>query len=358
MRIVQRYLEWRDFAFMYLLDADWHPQPDAVERTVEVIEANEDVAFVQTKRVTRPKGMSLFQKHISMHEEGCYFVDFEGRQAMNHPILFSGCCALLRLSAVKGVGGFTAGHLTEDLDLTNRLWLAGWKGVYRSDVINHGEVPFTYSDFQRQQERWAAGSACAFRESFFSLMACSHLSIADKLCALRQNAYFTGTLFTAFAIVLGILTVTWLVLAWNTYAVEYYLYIVSRFRVPLLFIIYACLLSNLVGPLVMAIKRGRMSDVLHLPMAIWYAWSLLPTYVAGNLKGLFGVQMDWFRTPKFARGHAVERRDAPISGRLISASICVVLMAFYFVEGWTFGWHDEFALILIPAFVLATVSPR
>jgi cellulose synthase/poly-beta-1,6-N-acetylglucosamine synthase-like glycosyltransferase len=78
-------------------------------------------------------------------EEGCYYIDFEGRQVLGHPTLFSGCCTLFRLDAVARVGWFTAGHLTEDLDLTDRLWLDGWKGVYLEDVINYGEVPFPCS---------------------------------------------------------------------------------------------------------------------------------------------------------------------------------------------------------------------
>ena len=82
---------------------------------------DERLAFVQTKRVARPGGLNLFQKITAVMEEACYFVDFEGRQNLNHPVLFSGCCALLRLCAIRSVGGFQPGHLTEDLDLSNRL---------------------------------------------------------------------------------------------------------------------------------------------------------------------------------------------------------------------------------------------
>lgn len=137
---VGQYLASRNIEYMYLLDADWHPQKDALERTLEVLEAEERTAFVQTKRISSPNRMTLFQKYVSLIEEACYYVDFVGRQVLGHPILFSGCCTLFRLDAVNKVGGFTPGHLTEDLDLTNRLWLEGWKGVYTGDVINYGEV--------------------------------------------------------------------------------------------------------------------------------------------------------------------------------------------------------------------------
>jgi cellulose synthase/poly-beta-1,6-N-acetylglucosamine synthase-like glycosyltransferase len=143
LREVSRYLRNRGIELIYLLDADWHPQADCLERALEVLEADDRAAFVQTKRLTFKHDLGLFQRYVTLSEEGCYYVDFEGRQVLRHPILFSGCCALLRLDAVEAVGGFAFGHLTEDLDVSNRLWIAGWKGIYCGDVVNYGEVPFT-----------------------------------------------------------------------------------------------------------------------------------------------------------------------------------------------------------------------
>ena len=58
---VHQYLESRGVDHMYLLDADWHPEPDVIERTVELLGADEAAAFVQTKRVSFPNGMNLFR---------------------------------------------------------------------------------------------------------------------------------------------------------------------------------------------------------------------------------------------------------------------------------------------------------
>jgi len=355
LKKIHQYLESRNIELMYLLDADWHPQEDALERTLEVLEANEKLAFVQTKRISFPKGMNLFQKYITIVEEGCYHVDFEGRQVLNHPTLFSGCCTLFRLDAIADVGGFTPGHLTEDLDLTDRFWLNGWKGIYLSDVINYGEVPFTYDHYRRQQERWAAGSARALREFLWPLLKNKHFGWFEKLSAIRQNAYFTTTLLTGSAILLGIITVLWLVLYWNTYSVEYYLYILGVIKVPLVGIIYWCILSNFLEPLIMILVKKRCyGHLLHFPMMIWYAWSVLPTYIIGNVKGLIGIELDWFRTPKFLRNKAMQFDSVPISIRILNLTACVALLVFYFSEGWFFGWFDEFVLLLVPAFLIAS----
>ena len=357
LRRVADYLSARGVELMYLVDADWHPQIDTLERTLEVLEANERVAFVQAKRLSFPSGMNLFQKYVAIVEEGCYYVDFEGRQVLGHPILFSGCCALFRLDAVAAVGGFTAGHLTEDMDLTDRLWLSGWKGIYLSSVVNYGEVPFSYDHYRRQQERWAAGSARALRDFFWPLLTTDKLDWIEKLSALRQNAYFVSSLLTAFAIVLGIGTITWISQAWNSYAVECYLYLLGKVKIIFIILIYWCILSNFAEPVIMiVVKRKTYRDLLHLPMTIWYAWGVLLAYLIGNVKGLFKIKLDWFRTPKFLRTEVTDLARLPFSVRVLNGVVCAGLLLFYFVQGWSFGWFDEFSLLLVPAFILATVK--
>jgi len=354
LREVSKYLRNRGIELMYLLDADWHPQPDCLERALEVLEADPGAAFVQTKRLTFRDDLGLFQRYVTLSEEGCYYVDFEGRQVLHHPTLFSGCCALLRLSAVESVGGFAFGHLTEDLDVSNRLWIAGWRGIYCSDVVNYGEVPFTYHDFRRQQERWACGTARCLRDYFLPILDSRHLGWLEKLCALRQNAYFATSLLTALSIVQGVGTVLWLTLGAGSYQVEYYLSVVEKWQFPLFVTIYGCVLSNLLGPIIMVLaKRRRPLDLVHVPMGQWYAYSVLLTYVVGSVKGLCGIKADWFLTPKFIRGQLGARTGRQAGMRLMNAGVCLILIVSYSLEGWAFGWRDPFALLLIPAFVLA-----
>jgi cellulose synthase/poly-beta-1,6-N-acetylglucosamine synthase-like glycosyltransferase len=321
---------------------------------MEVLEADDRAAFVQTKRLTLERDLGLFQRYVTISEEGCYYVDFEGRQAMRHPILFSGCCTLLRLDAVEAVGGFAFGHLTEDLDVTNRLWIAGWKGIYCGDVMNYGEVPFTYSDFRRQQERWASGTARCLRDYFLPILQSRRLGWLDKLSAIRQNAYYSTSLLTMLATIQGVATVLWLTLRAGSYQVEYYLSMLEKWQIPLFATIYGCVLSNLLGPVIMILARKRKPlDLVHVPFAQWYAYSVLLTYVVGSVKGLLGVEADWFLTPKFIRGQLGSSSRRQASMRLMNAGICAVLLLSYSLEGWTYGWRDLFAFLLIPAFVLA-----
>ena len=357
LKKVHQYLDHCGIELMYLLDADWHPQKDALDRTLEVLEAGNDIAFVQTKRISPPEGMNLFQKYVALHEEGCYNVDFPGRQVLGHPILFSGCCTLLRLDAIAEVGYFTPGHLTEDLDLTDRLWLNGWRGVYLEDVVNYGEVPFAYDHLRRQQERWAAGSARCLREYLWRVLKYRKFNWFERLSVVRQNSYFAGNLITAGAFLLGIVTVAWIGRFWNTYSVEYYLYVMEFCRIPFVVLVYLCVFSNFIQPLITILfKRRTYSDLIHLPMSIWYAWSNLITYFIGNIRGLFRLNLDWFCTPKFIRGREEKRAGMPLSIRILNFCLFVAFLSFYFYEGWAFGWIDGFSLLWLPAFFLANTS--
>lgn len=357
LRKVHEYLTSRGIELMYLLDADWHPQADALESTLAVIEAQSDVAFVQTKRISFPVGMNRFQRYVTLVEEGCYHVDFVGRQALGHPTLFSGCCTLFRLDAVQGVGGFKSGHLTEDLDLTNRFWLAGWRGIYFEGVVNHGEVPFTFEDYRRQQERWASGSARAFREFCLPILKTPYLRWSHKLSAIRQNGYFTTAFLAALTILLGMVTIAWLLIAWNSYAVESYLYMLGKMKVPFAALIYLCLFSNFVEPVLMILTGKRPArDLLHLPMMIWFAWAVVPTYAIGNVKGFVNLKQEWFLTPKFRRDGRSRTPSTAISARLPAVAAFAAVVGFYYVEAWAFGWFDAFVVLIVPAFALAAAD--
>lgn len=358
LRKVDEYLASRGIRLVYILDADWHPQTDAIERTLEVLRADPAAAFVQTKRLSRVADMSLFQKYVSISEEACYFVDFAGRQVLGHPVLFSGCCALVNLDAVAAVGGFShSDHLTEDLDLSNRLWLGGYRGIYLGSVVNRGEVPFTYQDLRRQQLRWAMGSARVLRETFRKVLRNPHLGVVHKLSVIRQNAYFASSLLTGSAVAVGLGTILWLALDRGSFGTELYLARVTRFSTLLNAFMLACVFSTWIGSfLSVLVKDRRPVDLVHLPMAIWIAWSNIPTYIVGSLRGLRGARRSWFRTPKYVR--SVERPRARSSWRLraLNGAIACGFAILYVLESHLFGWHDFYAYLWIPAYSFVAVA--
>ncbi|RZU51104.1 cellulose synthase/poly-beta-1,6-N-acetylglucosamine synthase-like glycosyltransferase [Krasilnikovia cinnamomea] len=301
LKALEGYLHERGFDYMYLLDADWRPQADAVERCLSVIEAAPDIAYVQTTRLYHHGRGEHFQRCLAISEEACYLVDLPGRQRLDHMILFTGCCALFNLRALSRVGGFRAGHLTEDIDLSNRFYLAGFRGVFLEDVTNIGEVPPNYKAFRRQQQRWATGSARTFREYFRPVLR-SSLGLVTKLSLLRQNAYYTVALGIELALLWSVLTalvaVAGSALGWAVPAPDEVLRPVG---VPLAIGALIALFSGVPPLVVHAIKKREWVNLLYIPAACWIALSVVHTYAIANIKGFRNVAQSWFVTPKTNR---------------------------------------------------------
>ena len=71
---------------------------------------------------------------------------------------FNGTAGIWRRTAIVDAGGWQHDTLTEDLDLSYRAQLRGWRFVFLQDLVAPAEVPVEMNAFKSQQHRWAKGS--------------------------------------------------------------------------------------------------------------------------------------------------------------------------------------------------------
>lgn len=351
LKDLESYLKANDFEYMYLLDAEWWPQDDAVDRLVEVIEADKNLAYVQARRENGHGAMKFLQRCIALSDNGCYYVDLEGRQAVGDPILFTGCCTLFRLEHMYASGGFLPGHLTEDIDLTNRIYLAGFKGAYVGAVQNDGEVPPNYYAFRRQQDRWATGTARALKEYFWPIIRSKKLSFKEKFSLLRQNAYYTSSVAIEVSIVLALLSLLLMVWSPDSYQGALYVAYMYSIRWPYTVALLVALLSGFLPVIMTCIKRRSLEDLWVIPSATWLSWSLLHTYFMANMKGFFNIKQDWFLTPKSNRNSVTltSRRDTRI--KMLNLVTACVLVAIYGIQWIHYSRIDIYAFFWLPALI-------
>ena len=146
-------------------------------------------------------------------------------------------------------------------------------------------MPFSYDDYRRQQERWTAGTSEALRTYFWPIFRSDGLSWVEKLSNFRQNSYFFSNVLTLVALAMGVSTISWIFFLWNSYEVEYYLYIMQELRYPILIQIYICIASSFLGPISMiSVFKKSHQDLVYVPIAIWNASSIIYTYLSGNIK--------------------------------------------------------------------------
>ncbi|RJP56762.1 MAG: glycosyltransferase [Candidatus Auribacter fodinae] len=355
LKELERYLLARGYEYLFLLDADYHPQKDVIEKSMEVLLANPSLAYVQSKREYSHPKLSWLQHCLALNEESCYFVDLPGRQKIGDPILFTGCCTLFRLDALVRAEGFRPGHLTEDIDLTNRLYLLGLKGAYLGDASSEGEVPPDYRAYRKQQERWTMGTAHTLRDYFLPIITSKKISIKEKMGLLRQDLYYSSAVAIELSIILSLASLYFLSANTDNYAAVHYRLFLQTIGIPYTILLFAALASNFAPLLITCIKKREWRDVLLIPYATWLSWSLLHTLFWANIKGFLRIRQNWFLTPKTNRKRIKTALRKNTALRTLNGATLALLSTVYFIEWAQFGWLDPYALFWIPALTVGTI---
>ncbi|HSC60730.1 MAG TPA: glycosyltransferase family 2 protein [Rhizomicrobium sp.] len=148
--------------YVAVFDADFVPPPDFLRRTVPALVADNGLAFVQARWghanrnhnwLTRAQGF-LLDSHFAVEQEARF------RAAL--PMSFNGTAGVWSREAIDNGGGWTGDTLTEDLDLSMRCVLKGYRMAFVNDLEVPGELPETVAAWRAQQARWTKGHAqCA-----------------------------------------------------------------------------------------------------------------------------------------------------------------------------------------------------
>lgn len=143
-------------SFVLILDADHVASPDILENTTGYF-VNEKVALVQTPHGFRNLD-SVQHYDNEVHDQSLFFdVLLPGRQRSG-AVFWCGSGAVLRVSALKSVGGLATDTITEDLETTLTLNRAGFKAVYHNEILLKGLAPQNLAAFIIQRYRWARGT--------------------------------------------------------------------------------------------------------------------------------------------------------------------------------------------------------
>ena len=140
-----------------IFDADFLPGPDFLQQTVPFFQ-NPKVGLVQTRWGHLNRDYSPLTRAQGLAIDGHFGIEQSGRCWAGWLLNFNGTAGIWRRTAIEDAGGWQADTLTEDLDLSYRAQLAGWRIEYATDVEVPAEIPADISAFKSQQRRWAKGS--------------------------------------------------------------------------------------------------------------------------------------------------------------------------------------------------------
>lgn len=181
-----------DCSFVAIFDADFVPPPDFLRRLMPVLRADAKAAFVQSRWAYLNEGQNLLTRLQALILDGLMLVEQAYLDAHGLPLQWNGTSGIFRVAALHAAGGWLgdarqASVLTEDLDVSYRALLQGYRGRQVAAVAAHSELPAGMHAFRVQQQRWVGGGAQVLR-SLFGRIAREGLGLRTVLSLLSHLA--------------------------------------------------------------------------------------------------------------------------------------------------------------------------
>ena len=301
-----------------VFDADFIP-PAGFLRAIVGHFRDPGIGMVQTRWGHINRDHSILTQVQALMLDGHHLVENRARFGAGLLFNFSGTGGIWRRAAIQSAGGWEHDTLTEDLDLSYRAQLAGWKFIYRQDVVSPSELPEDLSAVRAQQYRWAKGTVQTARKLMRRVLS-SDLSLHQRI-----EAFFHMTPHFAYPllVLLSVMLLPALVLlpATNTMT---------------MIIVDMPLCSATTGSLLAfymlaesAQGRSRLGALKRLPMIIALGTGLAPHLSKAVLEGWRQMAGEFVRTPKHGvkKGRYTMRADLPIFEIALAALSAVSTLA-------------------------------
>ncbi|MEI6224220.1 MAG: cellulose synthase family protein [Deltaproteobacteria bacterium] len=143
--------------FVAVFDADFVPPRDFLRKTVNYF-TDDGVGMVQVRWEHLNRGYSSLTEVQSILLDAHFVIEHTARNRSGRFFNFNGTAGIWRRTTIASAGGWQHDTLTEDLDLSYRAQMKGWKFVFLPEVVAPAEIPVEMSAFKSQQHRWAKGS--------------------------------------------------------------------------------------------------------------------------------------------------------------------------------------------------------
>ena len=279
--------------FIAIFDADFIPDSDFLKKTMPHF-SNDKVGVVQTRWGHINKKYSLLTELQAFGLNGHFAIEQGGRNASGHFINFNGTGGVWRKECINDAGGWEHDTLTEDLDLSYRAQIKGWKFTYLEDVIAPAELPITMSALKSQQHRWMKGGAECFIKMWKTIITAKGVRLVDRIHGLSH--LFNSSVFI-FILMMSILSLPVLHIKDSFSDLNYVLQYGAVFLLSTAFLMFYYWHSfrdktdNVILSLLLFI--GRFFQFLMVSMGL-----ALNNTVA-VLEGYLGIKSSFVRTPKF-----------------------------------------------------------
>jgi cellulose synthase/poly-beta-1,6-N-acetylglucosamine synthase-like glycosyltransferase len=283
-----------------IFDADFVPPRDFLLNTVPFFVPDEHLGLVQTRWGHLNAGASLITSLQSIGINGHFMVEQSARSWNGLLMNFNGTAGVLRKQAILDAGNWQDDTLTEDMDLSYRMQLSGWRCRYLIDVVAPAEIPENINALKSQQFRWAKGSI----QTAIKLLPRVWNSDFSGFCKVQATLHMTHYLVHPLMAFLSIMGP--------------FLLVAKRieFSTALFVVVISILILSFPGPsrLYWTAERHASQDwpkrVLLLPFLICIGCGLAINNTRAVIEAILGKRSAFIRTPK--RGDRTKKHYRPL----------------------------------------------
>jgi cellulose synthase/poly-beta-1,6-N-acetylglucosamine synthase-like glycosyltransferase len=279
-----------DFAF--ILDADFVPNPDVLQKTIHYF-TDDGIGMIQTRWGHINRTYNLLTRVQAMFLDGHLELEQTARNRSGRFFTFNGTAGIWRCSCIAEAGGWEHDTLTEDMDLSYRAQLKGWKFIFLNDIETPAELPVDIDGFKSQQHRWAKGSIQCCKKVLGGIWK-SKFPLYVKLEA-------TAHLTSNFAYLLLIL-LCFLIFPNQKFQPEFNGWLKLLIHLPIfLFASGSVVLFYLMSQKALR-PTAWWKEIIYLPFLLALGIGMSINNAKAVLEAIFNKQSGFVRTPKYGIG--------------------------------------------------------
>src|SRR6187549_596966 len=275
--------------FIAIFDADFTPTTDFLRRTIPFF-GDPAIAMVQARWGHINQDYSLLTKVQSILLDAHFVLEHGGRNRSGLFFNFNGTAGVWRRDAIADAGGWQHDTLTEDLDLSYRAQMKGWRFVFLQDVISQAEIPVEMNAFKSQQHRWAKGSIQVCRKLLPRILA-SSLPLPIKV---EATFHLTANFAYPLMVLLSLLMFPAMVIRYNMGWYEMMIVDVPLFLGATMSVCSFYLMSQRE-----VFGDSWRSRIRYLPAVLAVGIGISVNNAKAVLEALLGMQSEFTRTPKY-----------------------------------------------------------
>ncbi len=191
-----------DSEFVAIFDADFSPAPDFLLRTIPYFLQDQRLGIIQGRWGHLNAEQNFITRSQAMSIDGHFVVEQTARNRGGLLLSFNGTGGVWRSAAIRDAGGWSGNSLAEDLDLSYRAQLRGWRFLYLPEVEVPAEVPPQIAAYKRQQARWAKGTTQNLLHLLRPVVSSPDLNLLQKFMAVLHLCQYLPQVLILILVVL------------------------------------------------------------------------------------------------------------------------------------------------------------